>query len=487
MKRMKRTLSIALAMIMALGLLTVSAYAAGDEEDKTSGDESSTTQTNTDTGSSSTSSTKSTTPLASIPVTKTVEIAKDAAIPAETFTFTITPATDTELTTTSGAAQAGGLTVKKGVALTSSTVTYTFNSNDVTSEAKEKDANGTSTELKTTDGKTYAEVKKTGQSFDLSGVTFPSTGVYRYYVTENASSTETNSASAYINYDTNTKYEVDVYVYSYPVTGDDGKTTDQYRPGNILIKKMVYTPKSVGGTQVYSWGYASENGTMVKPDACNFTNTINVNTITIKKILSGESYSTNEKFKFYIRIPAGGTTITLQKGSYITADVYNADGTFARHNNIQVVEGVKDEDVSGMDFKDSNIAQMVELEAGQYLEITAPVSMIYFVAEDSDYTAKEDYTQTYSYTETGDRSTDTMKTVTDQPAVDFDEDTNTYSSIIVKGTTNTGTNKVVFTNTRNINVETGVNVEVLPFALVLVIAGCGAALYLSNKKRTEDR
>jgi hypothetical protein len=64
-------------------------------------------------------------------------------------------------------------------------------------------------------------------------------------------------------------------------------------------------------------------------------------------------------------------------------------------------------------------------------------------------------------------------------------DDKTVSYVTVRGTTNTTTNDVVFTNTREITVESGVNLDFLPYVLVLVGAlAVGGAWFVVHKRRT---
>jgi hypothetical protein len=118
-----------------------------------------------------------------------------------------------------------------------------------------------------------------------------------------------------------------------------------------------------------------------------------------------------------------------------------------------------------------------KLKNGEYLEILgAPVTMVYKVAEvtDTEEFQKEGYTVSYLYEEYGANNTGTV-TVGDAQEVEGN---------VVQGTINTKSNEVTFINTREIEVpNSGISVDLLPYALVLLVALCGGILLIVSKKR----
>jgi pilin isopeptide linkage protein len=423
MKNLKKVLATALASVMVLGVFTTTAFA------------------------DNAASSKAETPITEIPVSKVVEISLDSTIPDETFTFKMTPATTAQI----NSAKIGNMDVEVGPELkkdgvTDDTVTLTFGSSDDTSTAS-------------ADDHTVSDVTKS-TTFDLTKLTFTHTGIYRYYISE------VTSSDTYITYDTH-KYEVDLYVYDYDGT----------------CKVGAYTLKRIDSAGVYD---------ATKPESVSFENKVNVCDITIHKTVAGETYSQNEAFTFYIRIPAGGDTITLTAGQTIHAEIWNATG-YVSDNDITVKRDLKKNDegvvIEELDMTNSELAQSFTLHDGEYLKICgAPVSMIYYVCE-ADVT-DEGYTQTYNYKESGTRQTTTAADVEGQKAItttttkdDSGNDVTVNTPVVIKGTTNTTINTVTFINTRYINVDSGINIDLTPYILVMVIAICGGLLFVIRKKR----
>jgi hypothetical protein len=52
----------------------------------------------------------------------------------------------------------------------------------------------------------------------------------------------------------------------------------------------------------------------------------------------------------------------------------------------------------------------------------------------------------------------------------------------VNGTTNTKTNKVEFTNKRELTVQSGIVLDVMPYAIVMAIAVAGAVFFIVKKR-----
>jgi hypothetical protein len=48
---------------------------------------------------------------------------------------------------------------------------------------------------------------------------------------------------------------------------------------------------------------------------------------------------------------------------------------------------------------------------------------------------------------------------------------------------NTTSTTVTFTNKRELTTPTGISVDVIPYVLVMLIAVCGAVLFISKKRR----
>jgi hypothetical protein len=109
--------------------------------------------------------------------------------------------------------------------------------------------------------------------------------------------------------------------------------------------------------------------------------------------------------------------------------------------------------------------------------------MIYFV-EEADVTG-EGYTQKYTYIEEGRRSTVTVDNNTGSTDEDAIAAVDENGSVVIKGTVNTTKNEVNFINTRYINTETGISLDLIPYVLILTAAVCGGILFFVKKRRTD--
>lgn len=418
MTKLKGIFSMALASVMALSLITVPAFAEGTSE---------TTSEATTEAAASTTTTRTT--VESIPVSKTISVNRSASIPQETFTFTMTPATDAQVKDV----KVGSVPVEKGVALTDNEVTYTFTSKDTAS-------------VDTTN-----KLTKSTESFDVTsanGVTFGHAGIYRYYIEETLPKTQ----EPYITY-SNVKYMVDLYVYS--------------------VGKDTYLPQGTSVTKIVS-GTNGDTKTTVKPTDINFENKINTYDLNIRKVVSGEEYKDDEAFDFWIMIPVGGETITLTQDATISAQICDANGTVS--NVTLKVNG--DKDLATYDYVKATGTNF-QLKNGQYLQICAPATMIYYVVED-DY-ENEGYVQIYTYDEEGVKDSST-KSSEATLGVEYDA-----HNKVVKGTVNTATNEVEFINSRTIEeVNTGISLDVLPYVLIVLMAICGVILFAVRKRRVES-
>jgi hypothetical protein len=425
MKRMKRTLSIALAMIMALGLLTVSAYAAG--------------------GTTGSTTTTEKTQITSFDVNKTLEIEAGSAIPDNTtFTVEVTGEGDSDKN------------VIAGPTLQDSDKSFSFVFN-----AKDDTSTGSVTKTHT---------------IDLTKINFETSGIYRYVITEKIPSEDDSTYATYITYD-ESKYELDLVVEPLTVNGESKCCVTQ-----CVLRK--YT--KVGET------YSTQP---TKPQSCTFTNVAKLANATIKKTVPNTTVKPDEAFDFYIWIPAGGEALDFKGGEKITTKYYKADGTtetsYIEVSSVSYVPGttsVTSEFMKGNGTDTQGNGTKFTLKKGEKLELVgAPQGMIYFVMED-DYTTTEKYEQHYVYTE---------NTVNGMAAIDSSTLKNSSPNeqvavssagviSVVQGTVNTGGSEVEFINNFSTGEPaTGVTLDVVPFALILVLAVGGGLIYVANKRREE--
>jgi hypothetical protein len=323
--------------------------------------------------------------------------------------------------------------VEAGPALTTDSLTFTFGASNSTSTG----------------------VASQTESFDLTKfkTNFTHTGIYRYYITEENSvnADGTPASNGYISYD-GVSYTADLYV--------EQNTSNAYVVSSVVVSKVGTTGKASGVT---------------------FNSDVDTIELKIFKKVEGTEYQAGELFNFRILIPIGGTTITLQDEQTFEAHIYNSQGmvidteggrTDASGNLVNPIQ-VGGEGI-GADM--STYASTFQLKNGEYLEILAPVTMIYKVEEYSidNNLENEGYSVSYKYVEYGGNDTGTRSGATVEAV--------TGNS--VQGTVNNATNEVTFINTRDIDAPSnGISMDVLPYALLLVIAACGGFLLLLKKRK----
>jgi hypothetical protein len=306
------------------------------------------------------------------------------------------------------------------------------------------------------------------QDFELTFKdAFDHSGIYRYVVSEVTKEEaedktvtyekvqeQDDGAMHYISYDT-TEYLVDLYV-------------DQNSKKDFVVYATSVTKK----------------GSDKKPTDITFTNKIECGTITITKEVDGTEYTKDEAFQFYIMIPEKGDSIVLEESDKIYGQVYNADGT----KDGELIElQTKGADIDA----DVTVGTPFKLKNGQSLQITAPLSMIFKVGEldysQEGYTTEIEYEESGSYKKSATRDLDDKSNYS-KPTYSItttDGENLTGTATCVSGTTNTKGTDVLFTNTRNISPATGINLDFVPYVVVLALAiAAGGAVLIYKKKRT---
>jgi pilin isopeptide linkage protein len=379
----------------------------------------------TDNGTTDTNS-----PKTALEFEKKYWIDSDVVIPTEgaTFTFSMEPLTPDAGTKISGTE------VQEGVALTTNETSVTFTEADMEDTTKFK------TDADT--GKTYLDATL---SFDLtsSNVTFTEVGIYRYLVKEVMPSKK----NSFISYD-ETQYRVDLYVT---------KSGDDYVVSSIVSMVLGNSSK----------------------EPIIFENSYVAGTATISKVITGDGLTAadqTKEFQFFIKIPEGGDNLTLSSSDSITAKIHRNNNT-VEEVSIQV-GGSKDDKVEVTATEDgftsgTTGAYGFTLAGGEYMTLeNVPVGMIFWVTE-ADYRTSG-YTTTASFVGTGDYATSGDYTHYD-------------NGLWAKGTVAGDTSTLTFTNEKNLEPETGVNVDFAPYLLVLMVAVIGGAAVLVFKKRNTIR
>ncbi len=426
MRKLRRALALALTAVLFLGTFTASSAAVKADENAVTG----------------------TIKISSLPVCKVLNTtARGVALPTLSFYARMTP-----LAADGSEETIGGIKPETGHALKNNIAEFDFDKNDRTDREK--------------------ITKESAFTFDFAEP-FTHTGIYMYTVEEVVKN---------VSYDANGK---EVVSYTEPPTESDDR---EYYITYDYTKYTVYLYVSeLKGEYVVSSIAVYKDGNE-KPDDMVFQNTIRCANITIQKFVDGTEFTKNEDFDFYILIPEEGDTITLTEYDTVQAQKYDEDGN--------EVGGVFTLDVRGSDINADVITygSHFTLKDGEYIVITAPVSMIYKVME--VVPTEENYETSFEYEEfgyyTGSKTSDQAlnehssydgdKTYVETKSVTLDGKNIMENCAWVKGTTNTKFNSVTFTNQRDYKVPTGVNLDLIPYIAVLLIAGIAAVLFIFRKK-----
>ena len=440
-----------------------------------------------------------TTPVAGTTTTfdKYLVMKKNANVPNATFTYTIAAPSDTEMNSLPNPEDTNGtnLTVRKGIG--APTVSSTeFKAGDQTFDSAQKSR--TNTGSKTYDAKeddqvTLGDGHKLGQNgdrkyakktstVDFSGVTFNEPGVYRYKITENATSEKG------ITNDPETTRYLDVYVES----GDTGTLSIK---GYVFHTLNAVQPK---GSKNEKGEYVSGN-----PEGKNkgFTNTYTTQDLTLTKNVTGNQGYRDQYFKFHVDVTdldadakmfvtdeAGSRT--AYKATDKVAYEYEKDtGTrkagqdrfvaqTGAFTDVTAAQGA-DADMSGLALTadgSGNASFDVYLKNGETVKLNG-------LTEGAKYTIKEtseDYTATAKRTVGTQNAADVTLTHSN---TDHTDATPTGEDEFTLGTND---EKVAFINDREGTLPTGIYHNNRAAFNIMGVAAAGGAIAIVIKKRRKS-
>jgi hypothetical protein len=383
MKKIKKLLSILMVSTMLMSLMTITASAA---------------------------TANSYTPVAGGTTTfnKVLIVEDGANIPEKDFTFTIVPGTAVAATSSTmgiipGPTATGAPTVSRA----------SFTSGAPSTD----DAQGTNS------GTPDAKYASQTVTVNLTGVTFPEPGVYRYVITEDTLSAPYSNASGGTLY-------LDVFVKDV----DGALNVDSY---------ILHTGNDVAALSASPAEVPNKTNKVV--------NEYSTNDITLSKTVSGNQASKDKYFKITLKVDSELTdtdTFTVDLTHAVASPATNAATSYetAAMTNAASVTGAQLE--AGVDFY---------LQHGQEVTIQGlPAGVTYTVTE-----AEEEYTPSLAVSGA--------------------------TATVTNNKTGTGslTNDVTaeFTNTRNGVIPTGVLLTIAPFAVGILLFGAMFIFMVSKRRR----
>jgi hypothetical protein len=431
-----------------------------------------------------------------------------AALPLEDFYIQMVPADDlvgNEKYPNEDSTSA--VKIEAGPKLANSVLEFEFSSADEKEEYSDDD------EDTDTDAATKAGVVTKKEDFEFSFVgndgnptALDHTGIYRYYITEVMKPTAGENDTVDDDGDVVDENGNKVYT-NVPAQSDEGSYYLKYDHKKYVVDLFV---NPVDGKYVVTNVLIKEDSNDAKPTSISFTNYIHCSNIKISKEITKSTieYSANEEYTFYILIPKGGDTIFLTGEDTVMAEIYTANKKEGESDKLEKSLNLK---VDGDDI-DADImtyGNEIKLKQGQYIMIYAPVSMIYKVQEviptEEGYSIDAKYTENGTFntvtkdvnkTETvGTKTyealynpfaTEEFQTVSNGNLAIISKYTNNDESMVglcVRGTTNTGTDEIVFTNIRESGAVTGINLDIIPYVAILILAVAGCAVFIVRKSR----
>lgn len=278
-------------------------------------------------------------------------------------------------------------------------------------------------------------------------------------------------------------------IYKYEITENDGETqgVTDYTDKVITLTVLVtydYEDKLPAATTETSAGdgYRMQaevgvtfaDGSKVKDDT--FTNTYEVGTLSVQKLITGNLADTTDDFDVYVNFTSDKEVLSTI--TYMSED-----------------ETVKIEPTA-WEMNETNIWEVEEIKLTLTNEekvtfIDIPAGVKYTVKEDSKY-------------QTGDKDTDdnfgydapvyavTGETSDKKVSAEGTYNGETVDASYVEGTINAGIeggekDEVVITNNKDTEIATGISVDSIPYLAMLgVVAVGGAGVVVSKKRRSED-
>ena len=322
---------------------------------------------------------------------------------------------------------------------------------DVTRQASDR-ATGltadTGVEFETSKGEQYAVQNAT---VDFSGVTFVEPGVYRYIITETASTT---NAAAGIMHDNDVDRVLDVYVTDNNGTLEISGYVLHKNESNIAISSTM------GSNDVMSEGEPLDD----KTDG--FTNEYKSKDLVFKKEVVGNQASRDKYFEFTLKLENVGNentfTVTIADDNDPNTTDGNADATSGSNNATITANRGKENVLTLTSDASGEITRKFYLQHGQSIAVRGlPLNAEYTVTENA-----EDYKSTGA----------SVTGYTDATSGDI--------GIVA------GNNKVVktsFKNERQGIIPTGLFTIVGPAIAVILIALIGIGIVLMGKRRKEER
>ena len=373
-------------------------------------------------------------PGGSVNVEKYLVMDKDANVPNVTFEYAIASGTAQNASGTNARVFAGPTGAEIGTAtFTQGQETFTT-AQAIPAGTGQKAAEATDpVELESTEKYARSPIQ-----VNLANVRFNEPGIYRYIITESASS------AAGITMDDDASRVLDVYV----VDNGSGLEVEGYVLHKSAADAVVPKEYAAGNPSTKTEGYVNE-----------YTS----HDLTLSKQVTGNQASRDEYFEFTVTIS------DAVAGTVYDVDLTNADAT-TKTNGINTETHTNPASLTV--GSGGTVTQTFWLQNGQSIKIKGLANNTgYSINENKTTLDNEGYTATATITEGAGASQDGEYTSSTTVAADADI---------------TADSTVAYTNAKSGVIPTGIVMSVLPGAAVVLLGAAGATIAMKRRKEDEE-
>jgi len=222
-------------------------------------------------------------------------------------------------------------------------------------------------------------------------------------------------------------------IYTYEVTENDNKAAGVN--GNKAIDKMELKITVVQGKEGLELGGIALRQKGKKTDTIE--NTYEAGALTVQKLVTGNLAETDKDFEVTV-------TFTAPEGR-------NVLSTIAYVFDAEAAADKEDSTIAASAWKDGVATQVIKLKANEKVTFTNIPKDVTYKVEEADYVTTDNYEAPTYEKQTG--------------------------KIAAKETVDS-----TVTNKKEINIDTGVTVETLPYVMILAIAMIGAVVMLRKRE-----
>lgn len=290
---------------------------------------------------------------------------------------------------------------------------------------------------------------------DFSGVYFKEPGIYRYIITETASAS--NLLSHGVTDDDDLTRVLDVYVVN-----------DGYNGTKPKLKIEGYVLHNTEATDSVKADGSSQQATK----ADGFQNDYETENLTIRETVDGNQASRDEYFE-----------VTVKISDAIAGTKYDVTGDFDQTTQVTPINTTQHTNPTSIVVgADGTVTTTYWLQHGQEITING-------LAKNTQYDINENPTTLFNegYTPSATIEGDTKTGAGEANNIAMVPLAAASNKTLVEDTGIQADSKVIYLNTKEGVIPTGVVMAVAPFAMVTLLGGAGAVSVMMKKKKGKEK